>query len=238
MVQALPTGDISVCNGLVYTGSSSTKCYIYTIDVRYTNKMKQKTKKYPFFPQKTKANIDQSTDYQNENNKKGYKPSEKLILKLTDKKDYVIEREMMDWYFNKGLRLEDVTNKQELEYIKSEWLKTDTEFNIQKRKEAKAKGDKFGDLFFKLMNNAYYGKTIKMYIIDKIELFNDIGRYIKLVESISFKYAVDFDDELVAVHKTRGNVKLDKFNYIGFFILERAILFMYKILYTITFRKT
>ena len=35
----------------------------------------------------------------------------------------------------------------------------------------------------------------------------------------------------MAVHKTRGNVKLDKLNYIGFVILEEAKLFMYKALY-------
>ena len=35
----------------------------------------------------------------------------------------------------------------------------------------------------------------------------------------------------MAVHKTRGNVKLDKFNYIGFVILEKAKLFLYKAIY-------
>ena len=49
-----------------------------------------------------------------------------------------------------------------------------------------------------------------------------------MVEIISFKYAVEFDDNLVAVHKTRGNVKLDKFNYIGLVVkLEKAKLFIY-----------
>ena len=59
----------------------------------------------------------------------------------------------------------------------------------------------------------------------------DIYRYIKLVKNISFKYAVEFDHDLVAAHKTRSNVKLDKFNYIGFDILENAKLFMYKPIY-------
>ena len=40
-----------------------------------------------------------------------------------------------------------------------------------------------------------------------------------------------FDDDLLAVHKTRSNVKLDEFNYIGFVILEKAKLFMYKAIY-------
>ena len=100
------------------------------------------------------------------------------------------------------------------------------------RKEAKAMGDKFGDVFFKLMKNALYGKTIEnVYNRQDVELVNDVDRYFKLVQNNIFKYAVEFDDDLVAVHKTRGNVKLDKFNYISFVILEKAKLFMYKAIY-------
>ena len=145
------------------------------------------------------------------------------MLKLTDKNDYLIDGEMLDWYLANGLKLGDITIKQKLEYSKSEWLKPYIEFNIKKRKEAKAKAEKFGDVFFKLMNNAFYGKTIEnVYNRQDVEFVNEVERYIKLVENISFKYAVEFDDDLVAVHKTRGNIKLDKFNYIGFVILEKA----------------
>ena len=49
MVQALPTGEIKVCDTLDYTSSTSTKGYIYTIDVKYIDELEQKTKKYPFF---------------------------------------------------------------------------------------------------------------------------------------------------------------------------------------------
>ena len=73
MVQALPTGEIKVGEdqetGLadtVYTRSSSNIGYIHTIDIKYNDDLKQKTKKYLFFPEKTKANINQFTDYQNE----------------------------------------------------------------------------------------------------------------------------------------------------------------------------
>ena len=75
-----------------------------------------------------------------------------------------------------------------MQYCKSEWLKPYIEFNFQKRKEAKAKGDKFGDVFFKLMNNAFYGKIIEnIYNRRDVELFNYVDRYIKLVEKVSFK---------------------------------------------------
>ena len=139
---------------------------------------------------------------------------------------------MLDWYLDSGLKMEDITIKQKKEYSKSEWLKPYIEFDIQNRKEAKAKGDKFGDVVFKLMKNAFYGKTIEIvYNRQYVELVNDVDRYINIVSNVSFKYAVELDDDLVAVHKTRGNVKLDKFNYIGFAILEKAKLFMYKAIY-------
>ena len=239
MVQALPTGEIKVSDQRsgfaedpIYTRSSSNTGYIYTIDIKYNDGLKQKTKKYPFFPEKTKANIDQFTDYQSENKTKSYKPNGKWMIKLTDKEDYVIDGEMLDWYLDNGLKLDDITIKQKLEYSKSEWLKPYIEFDIQKRKETKANGDKYGDVFFKLMINAFYGKTIDdVYNRQDVELFNDVVRYIKLVKNISFKYAVEFDDDLVAVHKTRSNVKLDKFNYIRFAILEKAKLIMYKAIY-------
>ena len=64
-------------------------------------------------------------------------------------------------------------------------LKSYIEFIIKKRKEAKAKGDKFGDVFFKLMNNDFYGKTKEnVYNRQDVELVNDVDRYIKLVENI------------------------------------------------------
>ena len=84
MVQALPTREIKVCyplsgfvnnpetgfEGNSYTRSSSNTGYIYTIDIEYNGDLKQKTKKYPLFPEKTKCDIRQFTDYQNENKKK------------------------------------------------------------------------------------------------------------------------------------------------------------------------
>ena len=37
------------------------------------------------------------------------------MLKLTDKVDYLIDGEMLDWYLDHDLRLEDITIKQKLE---------------------------------------------------------------------------------------------------------------------------
>ena len=42
---------------------------------------------------------------------------------------------------------------------------------------------------------------------------------------------MEFDDDLIAVNQIRGTVKIDKFKYIGFVILQKARLFMYKAIY-------
>ena len=48
-----------------------------------------------------------------------------------------------------------------LVYKKTRWLKNYIQFNIEKRKIAKRNKDDFGNVFFKLMNNAFYGKTLE-----------------------------------------------------------------------------
>ena len=78
MVQALPIGEIKVfdpgtglayheqssfADELGYMRSSSNTGFIYTIVVKYSDELKQRTNKYPFFPEKTKACVDQFKDY-------------------------------------------------------------------------------------------------------------------------------------------------------------------------------
>ena len=110
-----------------------------------------------------------------------------MRIKLTEKEDYIFNWEMLNLYLDNGLFLEDDSIKQKLENSKSEWLMPYIEFNIHKRKEAKAKGDKFGDLFFKLLNNAFCGKTIENVCIRQdVELVNDVDRYNNLVKKCRF----------------------------------------------------
>ena len=109
MVQTLPTGEIKLCDDVIHTPQTINISYIYTIDVKYNQDLEQKTKKCPFFPEKT--NIEQFTDWQNDTEKKNDKPNEKCMLKLTDKDDYVIDDELLDWFLDQGLWLKTITIK-------------------------------------------------------------------------------------------------------------------------------
>ena len=62
------------------------------------------------------------------------------------------------------------------------------EFNNKKRKEAKARDDRIGNVIFKWLNNACYRKTIEIeFNRQDVELVNDINSYRNLVENVNFK---------------------------------------------------
>ena len=57
------------------------------------------------------------------------------------------------------IRIEAKNIHRVLEFNQSQWVKQYVEFNTQKRTEAEKNGGKDGKAFYKLMNNAVYGKS-------------------------------------------------------------------------------
>ena len=161
---------------------------------------------------------------------------------------------MLDWYLEHGMKLDKIHKK--LVYKKSNWLKCYIEFNIEKRKIAKANNNEFANTFFKLMNNAFYGKTLEnVRNRQNIEIVYNNERFLQLSRKPTYKRTTIFSDDsrsdnsvdlrsdnsvnlrsdnsvdVAAVHLKRTNVKHDKFNYIGFTILELAKLFMLSLIH-------
>ena len=88
--------------------------------------------------------------------------------------------------------------------------------------------------FFKLLNNAYYGKTCENIRnrVD-IELVKDKDRAEKLHTNPRFKHETRFDENLAALHMRRTNMKFDKPIYIGATVLELSKLVMYEFYYNV-----
>ena len=76
------------------------------------------------------------------------------------KEKYVIHYENLKLYLRLGLKLKNIHRV--LEFNQSQWLKQYVELKTQKRIEAEKDSDKDGKALYKLMNNATYGKEMKI----------------------------------------------------------------------------
>ena len=105
-----------------------------------------------------------------------------------------------------------------LQFNQSQWLKQYIEFNTKKEQKQKKNADKDGKAFYKLMSNAIYGKTMKNFInrIDGI-LVNNERDYLKCTSRPIY---IKFDNNLVAICKSKLALELNKPVYIGMFILK------------------
>ena len=138
-----------------------------------------------------------------------------------DKFNYIIDGQMLDFVLGKGMRLLKVHKK--LIYRKEPWLKSYIEFNQDKKNEVYTDNptapDKFKANFFKLLNNAFYGKTLEN-VEDRcnIKFVFDKESFLKKTAKINYKRSTEFSENCVALHMSNSTTKYDKYNYIGFVI--------------------
>ena len=128
--------------------------YILEVDVKCPRKLRDLHSHLPFLPKRMK--IDKC---------------KKLVCNLRNKKKYVVHISSLKQALNHGLILKKVHRI--MEFNQEAWLKPYIDMNTELRKIAK---NHFEKDFFKLMNNAVFGKTmahvrkhrdIKLVITDK-----------------------------------------------------------------------
>ena len=85
-----------------------------------------------------------------------YTQSKKLICDCTDKKKYLIQYTMLKFYVIHGMVVEKI--HEIISFKQSRWLEKYINLKIQKRNKA---NNEFEKDFYKLLNNAFYGKTME-----------------------------------------------------------------------------
>ena len=157
----------------------------------------------------------------------------KLIPTFNNKEKYVLHYRNLQLYIDLGLKITKVHRV--LEFNQSPWLKQYIDFNTEKRKNSK---NAFEKDFFKLMNNSVFGKTMDN--IRKrvdVRLVTDEKKLLKYASKPTYVSSKIFNENLVAVHKIKETLTLNRPAYVGMCILDLSKTLMYDFHYNYIKRK-
>ena len=153
-----------------------------------------------------------------------------LVPNLFYKDKYVIHYENLKLYLSLELKLEKIHSV--LEFNQSQCLKLYLEFNTHKKNRSRKNGDKDGKKLYKLMNNPAYGKTTENLRnrID-VKIVSNKKDYLKWASKPSYMSHKIFDNDLVAIRKSKVTLTLNKPAYIEMCISELSNILMYEFHY-------
>ena len=167
MSQPLPVGGYKWDNPEEFTTAyirtlrdEDKRGYIIECDLEYPTHLHDLHNDYPLAPEKVLPSPDMISDYNKrqiellKDNK--YTPTTKLIANLNDKIKYVVHYSNLKYYLSQGLILKRVHRV--LSFNQQPWLKDYIQLNTRERAKTK---NSFKREFYKLMNNAVFGKTME-----------------------------------------------------------------------------
>ena len=164
------------------------KEYILKAEVKYARKLHDLHSDLPFLPKRMK--IDKN---------------KKLVCNLRNKKKYVVHIRSLKEALNHGLKLTKVHRI--IEFNQEAWLKPYIDMNTELRKIAK---NDFEKDFFKLMNNAIFGKTMENVRKHRgIKLVTTDKKRSKLVSEPNYHTMNYISEDLSVIEMKRTKVKMN-----------------------------
>ena len=153
--------------------------------------------------------------------------TKKLVCNLHNKNNYVAHINVLKQDLDHGLKLKKVHRV--IEFEQEAWLKKYTDFNTDLR--MKATND-FEKDFFKLMNNAVFGKTMENVRKHRdIKLVRTDKKRNKLVSEPNYHTMKLIDDNLAIIEMRKVKVRMNKPIHLGLSILDLSKITMYEFWY-------
>ena len=189
--------------------------YIFEVDLEYPSTLHNSHNDYPLAVETLDISGDMLSPLQQENF-----PIELQQIKLTpnlgDKSKYLVQYRNLKLYTELGLRVSKV--RRVLQFHQSPWLQSYIYFNTKQRALA---ATAFGKDFYKLMNNAVFGKTQEN--LPKrvnIELVTNARLLKKRIAIPAFTRGNIIIEDLFVVQSRVTTLKLNRPIYVGFCVLE------------------
>ena len=234
MSESLPYGEIKLdksveLEDILNTPHDSDIGYFVEIDLIYPDNPKQKTKNFPIAPMNKKIDLNNFNDYMNEIKPDTYIQTKKLICDWTNKKNYLVHYRMLKFYVRHGMIVDKVHNI--ISFKQCRWLENNINFNAQKRSQAV---NDFEKEFYKLLINAFYGKTmanvrkrLKIKFIKK----DDLREIIKQQSKLTFNGIHKSYENCDSYTFKQNEILMEKPIYLGFTVLDLGKLLMYETYY-------
>ena len=203
--------------------------YFVEADLIYPDSIKEKTKNFPFAPVNNKIDPENFNDYMKEIKPDTYTQNKKSICDWSDKKNYLIHYRMLKFYIRHEMIVDKV--HETISFRQSRWLEKYKNFNTQKRNQAV---NDFEKDFYKLLNNAFYGKTmenVRNRLKIKFVKKNDYREIIKQQSKLTFNGIHKSYENCDSYTFKQNEVLMDKQIYLGFSVLELSKLLMYETYY-------
>ena len=232
MCEPLPYDKIKYDNNnvtlevILNTPDDSDIGYFIETDLIYPVIIREKTKNFPFAPVNKKINPDNFNDYMKEYKPDPYTQTKKLIFDWSDKKNYLVHHRMLKFYIRHGMVVDKVQNI--ISFRQSRWLEKYINFNTQKRIQTVSDFEKD---FYKLLNNAFYGKTmenvrtrLKINFVKK----NNYREIVKQQSKLTFNGIQKSYENCDSYTFKQNEILMDKPILLGFAILELSKLLKYE----------
>ena len=203
MSKPLPTGNFKWMKN--FNDWRNRPC-IQEVDLVFSKELHDLHNEYPLAPESLKVgNVD------------------KLIPNLMNKERYVLHRDNMLLYESLGLKISKIHRG--ITFTESPWLKKYIDLNTGLRAKAT---NNFEKDFFKLMNNAVFGKTMEN-IRNRVDikLITNEKEAKKLISKPNFHHRTIFTENLIAVHMKKTKVYYNKPIYLGLCVLDLSKTLMY-----------